>query len=143
MSEGSAWPAAAAAELLRSLLNPAPVRLLTCEPERPAFLDAAEGDLIEVIQPDGEHETYRARTGQLDNALGKPADADRGGTQMNLYVWPGKDGRSVDVALAASGERAREMVGDSPGRGPAGEPFVFRLSGIVEYEQHYNEHRGG
>ena len=46
-------------EVLRSLLNPAPVRLITCEPERLPILNAAEGDLIEVIQPDGEHETYR------------------------------------------------------------------------------------
>jgi hypothetical protein len=32
---------------------------LACEPERPAILAAKEGDLIEVIQPDGERETYR------------------------------------------------------------------------------------
>jgi hypothetical protein len=33
----------------------APVRKL----DHPAILDAKEGDLIEVIQPDGERETYR------------------------------------------------------------------------------------
>lgn len=40
-------------------LEPAPCRLVTSEPEPPAILAAKEGDLIEVIQPDGERETYR------------------------------------------------------------------------------------
>jgi hypothetical protein len=29
------------------------------EPEPPAILAAKEGDVIEVVQPDGERETYR------------------------------------------------------------------------------------
>jgi hypothetical protein len=35
------------------------LRLAATEPEPPAILAAKEGDLIEVIQPDGERETYR------------------------------------------------------------------------------------
>jgi len=47
--EASAWAAAASAF----------GRLFTDDPPKPAILAAEEGDLIEVVQPDGERETYR------------------------------------------------------------------------------------
>jgi hypothetical protein len=53
-------------------------RLFTGEPPKPAILDASEGDLIEVIQPDGQHETYRL-TGKKPTAdgLGVTFDMER------------------------------------------------------------------
>ena len=40
-------------------IPPSALRLFTGEPQRPVILGAKEGDLIEVIQPDGTREHYR------------------------------------------------------------------------------------
>lgn len=58
MSDRGFWQDGAGS-FLHGLLHPAPCRLVTGEPERLAILDAKEGDVVEVVQPDGERETYR------------------------------------------------------------------------------------
>lgn len=58
MSANGSWQDDAASFLL-GLPPAARCSLITCETERPVIRAAKEGDVIEVVQPDGERETYR------------------------------------------------------------------------------------